>query len=75
MNYTLKDMKHVSQKKFPNEKKDAPKKSVLRASAPCCLDFNSRFLFELKRKVRVSKSGSGIFHLPFRYVLIKVLSF
>ena len=33
--------------------------------------FNSRFLYELKRKVRLSKSMPGILHLWFRFVLIK----
>ena len=34
--------------------------------------FNLRFLYELKRKVRLSKTVRGIFHFRFRFVFIKV---
>ena len=38
--------------------------------------FNLRFLYELKHKVRLSKTVRGIFHFRFRFVIIKVtLSF
>ena len=34
--------------------------------------FDLRFLNELKRKVRLSKTVCGTFHLRFRFVFIKV---
>ena len=34
--------------------------------------FNSRFLYELKHKVWLSKAECGIFHFRFRFVFIKV---
>ena len=34
--------------------------------------FNLRFLYELKQKVRLSKTVCGIFHFRFRFVFIKV---
>ena len=37
--------------------------------------FNLRFLYELKRKVRLSKTVCGIFHFQFRFVLIKLYIF
>ena len=37
--------------------------------------FNLRLLFELKHKVRLSKSGCGIFHIRFCFVFIKVYFF
>ena len=37
--------------------------------------FNSRFIYELKHKVRLSKSVCGIFQFRFRFVFIKVYIF
>ena len=37
--------------------------------------FNLRFLYELKHKVRLSKTVCGIFHFRFRFVFIKVYIF
>ena len=37
--------------------------------------FNLRFLYELKRKVRLSESVCGIFHFQFRFVFIEVYIF
>ena len=37
--------------------------------------FNSRFLYELKHKVHLSKSVCGIFYFRFRFVFIKVYIF
>ena len=36
---------------------------------------NSRFLYELKHKIRFSKSMCGIFHYPFHLVFVKVYIF
>ena len=37
--------------------------------------FNLRFLYELKHKIRLSKTVCGIFHFRFRFVFIKVYIF
>ena len=37
--------------------------------------FNLRFLYELKHKVRLSKTVCEIFHFRFRFVFIKVYIF
>ena len=37
--------------------------------------FNFRFLYELKHKVRLSKTVCEIFHFPFRFVFSKVYVF
>ena len=37
--------------------------------------FNLQFLYELKHKVRVSKTVCGIFHFRFRFVFNKVYIF
>ena len=37
--------------------------------------FNLQFLYELKHKVRLSKSACGIFHFRFRFVFINVYIF
>ena len=37
--------------------------------------FNLQFLYELKHKVRLSKTVCGIFHFRFRFVFIKVYIF
>ena len=37
--------------------------------------FNLRFNYELKHKVRLSKTVCGIFHFRFRFVFIKVYIF
>ena len=46
-----------------------------RAPTHYSFTFNSRFLYELKHKVRLSKSVCGIFHFRFRHVFIKVYFF
>ena len=46
-----------------------------RAPAYHSLTFNLRFLYELKHKVRLSKSVCGIFHFRFRSVFITVYQF
>ena len=37
--------------------------------------FNLQFLYELKHKVRLSKTVCGIFHFQFNFVFIKVYIF
>ena len=37
--------------------------------------FNLRFLYELKHKVRLSKTVCGIFHFRFRFIFNKVYIF
>ena len=46
-----------------------------RAPAHHSFTFNLRFLYELKHKVRLSKTVCGIFHFRFRFVFIKVYIF
>ena len=43
-----------------------------RATTHHSLSFNLRFLYELKHKVRVTKSMGGVFHFRFLFVFIKV---
>ena len=42
---------------------------------PYSFTLNMRFLYELKRKFRLSKTVCGIFHFRFRFVFIKVYIF
>ena len=44
-----------------------------RAPAHHSFTFNLQFLYELKRKVCLSKTVCGISHFGFRFVFIKVL--
>ena len=46
-----------------------------RAPTPCSYTFNLQFLYELKQKVHLSKTGCGIFHFQFRFNFIKVYTF
>ena len=62
-------------KQFPSDKINGTKNAHFFLSpAPTYhnLTFNMRFLCELKHKVRLSKTGCGIFHFRFRFVFIKV---
>ena len=43
---------------------------LLRAPTHHTFTFNSQFLYELKRKARLSKSMGGIVHFQFRFVFI-----
>ena len=65
-------------KKFPLDKinvtKNAPF-SLSRAPTHHSFIFNSRFLYELKHKVGLSKTVHGIFDYRFRSVFIKVYLF
>ena len=46
-----------------------------RAPAHHSFTFNLRFLYDLKHKVRLSKTACGVFHFWFRWVFIKVYIF
>ena len=46
-----------------------------RAPSHHSFTFNLRFLFELNRKVRLSKTVCGFFHFRFRFFFIKVYIF
>ena len=62
-------------KKIPSDKINGTKNalfSLLRAPTHHSFTFNLRFLYELKHKVRLSKTVCGIFHFRFRFVFIKV---
>ena len=64
--------------KFPSEKINGTKNalfSLSRAPTRHSLTCNLRFLYELKYKVRLSKSVLGIFHFRFRFIFIKVYIF
>ena len=65
-------------KKFPSDKINSTKNALFFLSwAPThhSFTFNLRFLYELKHKVRLSKTVCGIFHFWFRFVFIKVYIF
>ena len=65
-------------KKFPSNKINSTKNALFFLSlAPThhSLTFNLRFLYELKHKVRLSKTVCEIFHFRFRFVFIKVYIF
>ena len=62
-------------KKFPSDKRNGTKNALLfllQAPAHHSFTFNSRFLYELKHKVRFSKC---IFHFRFRFFFTKVFIF
>ena len=65
-------------KKFPSDKMNVTKNALFFLSqAPThhSFTFNSQILYELKRKVHLSKAVSGIFHFQFRLVFFKVYIF
>ena len=76
--YTIHLHKTQILKKFPSDKINGTK-SVLfflsRAPTHHSFTFNLRFLYDLKYKVRLSKTMCGIFHFRFRFVFIKVYIF
>ena len=56
-------------KKFPSDKTNGIKNTLIflsRALIHHSFTFNLRFLYELKRKVYLSKTVCGIFHFQFR---------
>ena len=59
---------------FPSDKINGTKNALfflLRAPTHLSFTFNMRFLYELKYKVRLSKTVCGIFHFRFRFVFVK----
>ena len=64
--------------KFPSDEKNVTKNSLFFLSqAPThhSFTFNSRFLYELKHKVHLSKTVCGIFHFRIRLVFIRICIF
>ena len=62
-------------KKFPSDKINGTKNALFflsRAPTHHSFTFNLRLLYELKHKVRHSKTVCGIFHFRFRFVFIKI---
>ena len=62
-------------KKTPSDKINVIKNVLFflsRVPASHSFTLNSRFLFELKHKVRFSKKMCRVFHFQFRFVFIKV---
>ena len=74
-------IKHECQKIFlrtKKKKKNGAKNALFFLSqAPThhSYTFNLRFLYQLKHKVRPSKTVCGIFHFQFQFVLIRVYIF
>ena len=65
-------------KKFPSDKINGTKNVLSflsRAPAHHSFTLKLRFLYQLKYKVRLSKTACGIFHFRFRFVFIKVYVF
>ena len=65
-------------KKFPSDKTNGRRNTLFfhsRAPTHLSFTFNLRFLYELKCKVRLSKTVCGIFHFRFGFVFIKVYIF
>ena len=65
-------------KRFPSDKISATNNNLFSLSqAPThqSFIFNLPFLYELKRKVRLSKTVCGIFHFRFRFIFIKFYIF
>ena len=65
-------------KTFPLDKTNVTKNSLFllsRAPTYHIFTFNLRFLYELKDKIRLSKTVCEIFHFRFRFVFIKVYIF
>ena len=63
---------------FSSEKINGTKNTffiLLQAPTHHSFTFNLRFLYELKHKIRLSKTVCGIFHFRFRFVFIKVYIF
>ena len=65
-------------KKFPLDKINGTKDALFflsRAPTHHSFTFNLRYLYELKHKVRLSKTMRRIFHFRLRFVFIKVYIF
>ena len=62
-------------REFPSDKINVTKNVLfflLRGPTHHNFTFNLRFLYELKHKVRLSKTVGGVFYFRFRFVFIKV---
>ena len=76
--YTIYRDKIQMLKTFPSDKIDGTKNGLFflsRAPTHHRFTFDLRFLYELKHKVRLSKTVCGIFHFRFRFVFVKVYIF
>ena len=65
-------------RKFPSDKISDAKNALfflLRAPIHHSFTFNLRILYQLKYKVRLSKTVCGIFHFRFRFVSINAYIF
>ena len=65
-------------KKFPSNKINGIKNALFllsRATTHHSFTFDLRFLYNVKHKVRLSKTLYGIFHFRFCFVFIKVYIF
>ena len=65
-------------KKFPSDKINVAKTALffpLPAPTHHSFTFNSRFIYDLKHKIYLSKSMCGIFNFRFRLAFIKVYIF
>ena len=65
-------------KKFPSDKINGTKNALFflsRAPTHQSFTFNLRSLYELKHKVRLSKTVCGIFHFRFHFIFTKVCIF
>ena len=63
---------------FPSDKINGTKNAHIflsRAPTQHSFTLNSRFFYELKHRVRLSKTVSGIFHFRLRFIFIKVFIF
>ena len=72
------EIKRRMLKEFPSGKINGTKNALFflsRAPTHHSLTFNLRFLYELKHKVRLSKTMRRIFHFWFCFVFIKVYIF
>ena len=74
--YTLHWDKAQMLKEFPSDKINGTKNVLFFLPwAPTNHSFNLQFLYELKRKICLSKAVCGIFHFRFRLVFIKAYIF
>ena len=65
-------------KKIPSDKINGTKNALFflsRAPTHHSFTFNLQFLYELKQKVRLSKTVCGMLHFRSRFVFIKVYIF
>ena len=72
------ELKHKCKKKFSSDKINGTKNAFFflsRAPTHHSFSFNLRFLYELKRKVRLLKAVCGVLHFRIRFVCIEVYIF